>query len=347
MKKIILLASVVLVASLTVSAGGKNTSDAFFRQISLDSKLGFVGKYPVDEKYSRENNCYHFSYDGTGKLMIVEYWRSGKLQKDLALGIAQIKIENTDGYEKRTYYNEKGKPSADLISGVYSVRIKYDENTHLLSLFNYDKKGQLTKDKYNVTQYAWLLDNDGKRLKSMRMDKTGTRIIDNEGFYELRAKYDDKGNLVELANYGKNGKLMENCGKVSSLHKKYDDKGNILEEAYLSDKGELVNHTISRIAVTQIKYDDNGNIVETKYLGSDEQMKEDKSGIALTKWKYDSTGNLVEESYYGIDEQPKERKINENLSYAVVKWKYNGQGKLVKTIYMNKNQAMAIMASAN
>lgn len=346
MRNILHLTSVLLIVGLTVNAAGKK-SDAYFRHLSLDSKLAYVGKYAVDEKYAKETNCYHFQYDDMGKLETIEYLKSGKLQSDISFGVAQTKIEYTDNYEKRTFYNAKGKPTADAVSGVYSVRVKYNESTHLLSLFNYDKKGFLTKDKYSVTQYAWLLDNDGKRLKSMRMDRTGTRIVDNEGFYELRAKYDEQGKLLELANYGKDGKLMGNKGKVSILHKKYDEKGNILEEAYLSDKGELVNHTVNKIAVSQIRYDNNGNMTETKYMGSDEQLKEDKSGVAVTRWKYDSSGNLIEESYYGIDEQPKERKAGENLSYAAVRWKYDSQGKLVQTTYLNKKQLMATTASAN
>lgn len=344
MKRTLHFTAALLIAGLTVNAGGKK-SEAYFRQVSLDSKLAYVGKYTVDEKYAKETNCYHFVYDDAGKLMTVEYLRNGKLQRDNSFGVAQVKIEQMDGYEKRTFYSEKGKPTSDAVSGVYSVRIKYKEPTHLLSLFNYDKKGMLIKDKYGVAQYAWLLDNDGKRLKSMRMDRSGTRIVDNEGFYELRAKYDEQGNLLELANYGKDGKLMGNKGKVSMLHKKYDDKGNLLEEAYLSDKGELVNHTIEKIAMTQVSYDNNGNMTETKYMGSDEQLKEDQNGIAVTKWKYDSSGNLLEESYFGTDEQPKERRVGENLSYAAVKWKYDSQGNLVGTTYLKKKQAMAVMSS--
>lgn len=168
MKKSLHLAAAFLVAGFTVNAGGKKT-EAYFRQISLDTKLAYTGKYAVEEKYAKETNCYHFVYDDAGKLVTVEYLRSGKMQRDNNFGVAQTKIEYMDGYEKRTFYSEKGKPTADAVSGVYAVRVKYNEPTHLLSLFNYDKKGILTKDKYGVAQYAWLLDNDGKRLKSMRM----------------------------------------------------------------------------------------------------------------------------------------------------------------------------------
>ena len=301
---------IALTLSTVTLANGKKT-DAYFRQATFDSKLAIIGKQPLEEEAARKTNCYHFTYDDLGRLSEVEYLKANKLNTDLFFGIASIRMEYANGFEKRSYFDMLSKPMADNI-GVYAIRLKYDENMNTLSLFNYNKGGELIRDHANVAEYRWLLDKDGRRLKSMRFDNRGNRIVDAEGFYEIRTKYDDKGNLIELVNYGKNGDIKMNNSMVEIIHRKYDDNSNLIEESY---------------------------------YGTDNQLKEAKDRVAVIKWQYDAAGNLLEESYFGIDEQPRERRLNENSSYATVRWKYDQQGNLVKTMYLNKKQAVPLTSS--
>jgi len=215
----------------------------YYRKIELDGRYSIVGRYPVPDKIANKVNCYHFIYDEKGKLIKVEYLKSGKLQNDPYFGVARIIIEYSEGYEKRIFQDAKGKPKANS-DGVYSIRLKLDENNNPISLFNYDKEGNLTEDKYGVAQYLWTLDKKGWRIKSIRIDKDGERITDNNGYYELRWKYDGKGNIIERSNHGKDGQLLEGKDGVAITRMKYDENGNTIEERYFGTDEALFNNFV-------------------------------------------------------------------------------------------------------
>ncbi len=305
MKKSLLLSSVLsLVLIINAFAAGKTE---FYRQISIDGGFNLVGRYPVSESEGKQGASYRFTYGDNG-LDKVEYLINGLMKEnDLYFGAGQIKIEYSDnGWEKRSYFNYRGKPTRDVVSGAYSVRIKRDEENNTISLFNYNKTGNLVKDKYGVAHYLCYLDDQGRRASSIRFDVSGNRVTDKEGFYELVSKYDDNGNVVEQMNYGKDGKLMEDELFFAMIKREYDEKGNIVHETFHGVDGELKLHSIA--------------------------------GVAMVDREFDDQGRITMERYYGIDETPRERVKYSGFSYAMIRFNYGADGELKKIVYLDRNE---------
>lgn len=85
---------------------------------------------------------------------------------DSEFGVAQIKIEYSEGFEKRIFQDAEGKAIANN-NGVYSLRLKIDNNGNPISLFNYDGEGNITADNNN---------EEGRGIKSIRINKKGNVI---------------------------------------------------------------------------------------------------------------------------------------------------------------------------
>lgn len=297
--------SVVMFLIITKGFCLGKLENSYYRQIAINGDFSFVGKYPINDKEAKRGTCYKFSYNKDGKLEKIEYFTNGLIkQDDLYFGVATIKIDySNNGAEKRTYYNYKGKLEQDVVSGVYAVRIRRNMEKNTVSLFNYDKGDHLIQDRYDVAHYLCYLNEEGKRIKSIRFNERGQRIEDAEGYYELQTIYDNDGNVKEQINYDEEGKKMFKKEHITSIRRSYNENGDVIKESYHGIDGALKLHT--------------------------------RLGVAMVKREYDDNGNLIEEKYYGIDQQPMERNEFNGYSYATIRYKYADSGELKKIVYLD------------
>jgi len=334
MKKTIII-SLVFIAFVFSGCGKKRAN--YYRQIDTLSNNGsIIGTYPVPDKSFNKVNCWHFIYDKKGKLMQVEYFKLGKTNNNDVFGFAKIKIDYSESYEKRVYQDKESNPIPDTENGVYSVRLKLDKNNNPISLFNYNKDGELAEDKIGVAQYLWTLDEKGRRISSIRVNKNGERIIDYDGYYELRRKYDKKGNVIETSNHGKDGQLLENYSGYAIGRWKYNEQRNCIENCFMGTDEQLKEVKYGGYAIIRYKYDNNGNETERRFFGVDEQLKELKDlGVAIICKKYDDPGNIIEIKYSGTDEQLRK---NVKTGYAVIRRKYNNLGNVAEESYFGTDE---------
>ena len=113
------------------------------------------------------------------------------------------------------------------------------------------------------------------------VEKSGKyeQVLDMKRIY----RYDDKGNQIEYAWYGADGKLMS-----KSLFK-YDDKGNQIERAWYGADGKLKNKTLYKY-----KYDGKGNKIEWAWYADGNLERK-------FLFQYDGKGNQIEKAWYGAD----------------------------------------------
>lgn len=301
-KLLVFLVSVSLLSNVSFGLG--KAGNEYYKQISLDGDFSFVGKYPVEESNAKTGRAYKFSYNKNGRLEKIEHLTNGVIKEnDLYFGVATIVITYEEDLEKREYFNYRGKPEQDVVSGVYGVKIRRNMDQNTVSLFNYNKGGQLVQDRYDVAHYLCYLNDEGRRVRSIRFDEQGERIIDTEGYCDLRTVYDENGNVKEQVNYNISGDEMD-----------------------------------SEIYITSVKrqYNDNGDVIVESYYGIDDALKlHSRLGVAMVKRAYDDNGNIVEESYYGIDEELMERNEFNGYSYATIRYKYADSGELKKIVYLD------------
>ncbi len=161
-----------------ILAGGCTKEKAeYFRKIESNGWYEFVGRFPVNKEIALKTGCYHFTYNEQGKLSGWEYLRGGKPDTDPALGISSIRIEYTEGSEKRIFLGIKGNPVTNS-DKVYSIVLTRNEKNYPLSEKNYNKNGKPMLDKNGVAEYVFTPDKEGRIDRSIRKDMAGNRISD-------------------------------------------------------------------------------------------------------------------------------------------------------------------------
>ena len=170
MKRIVHVSTAVVLISLFLISGCTKKPVNYYRRVRIDGRYAIVGAYPVADEQAKKINCYHFVYDEKGRVIRVEcleHFKGGSwdwlhFPFPFGLGVYGVKIEYSDGYEKRTYLDREGEPTnRDFLFGrVYSIRLKLNEKNHPVSLFNYDETGNLVEGHDGVAQYVWTLNED-------------------------------------------------------------------------------------------------------------------------------------------------------------------------------------------
>lgn len=160
----------------------------------------------------------------------------------------------------------------------------------------------------------------------------GTPTASVTGVHAIRLRYDDRGQPIEWASLGGDGRPTEERGSGLALVRwRYDPQGNTVEERYLDRDGKLRDSKHRGVAVVQWRYDMAGKTVEERYLGPDERLKPDLlRGVAIVRWSYDADGRVVEERYLGPDERLVE---DRHRGVAVIRWRHDKRGQLIEERY--------------
>ena len=175
MTRLIRTFTAVICTIIIVACTCTDTKPRYYRHVEIDGRYSIEGRYPVTEELAKKINCYRFVFDDRGKISRIEYLRNGKPALDNKLGVASIVFQHEKDYEQRVYLNQAGRPAADK-SGVYSIRLRLNENKHPVALLNYGRTGELSADRQGVVQYIWTIDAKGRRVVSIQADKEGKRI---------------------------------------------------------------------------------------------------------------------------------------------------------------------------
>ena len=132
-------------------------SEAWYRRIDIDAYERLVGIHKIDSAEASVTNSYRFSYDAAGRLVEVEYHRSGRSIADPVYGVPRIEISYETGYVHRKFTDSRGTPVTDD-RGVWSKRIRLDESGRAIGVFHYDRFGNIIADSEGVALRLWDLD---------------------------------------------------------------------------------------------------------------------------------------------------------------------------------------------
>jgi YD repeat-containing protein len=212
-------------------------------------------------------------------------WGEPVLQGDLIFSKSYDEngnlIESKSPNARITYkYNDKGKMTQETYfnpDGSIESRFNY----------NYDGLGNLTEEsEANVsgsffirTQYQY---ENGRRTKTI--------LYNEDGSVKTSFKYDEKGNLLDVASFETDKSYYFN--KVN----KYDAKGRLTEETSLNPDG-----TINK--KTYFTYDNSGNKIKEVRYGTDGKLEDKKT------YTYDSRGKTLEAVQYNSEGQAYSKNI--------------------------------------
>jgi YD repeat-containing protein len=221
--------------------------------------------------------------------------------------------------------------------GFASVHLSYDDhgNATEVALFGPDEKPVLGKLRYAANRRKF--DPRGNLIGVEFLGLDGKPILSAEGITRVAYAYDTRNREVGRAFFGLDGErvLLADTGQGgifghAGFHKKYDDRGNMIEVAYFGTEGKprLTNEKIAKI-----KYEFNARSQEVgrAFFGVDDKPTPSTNGYAAFRQQFDVRGNIVEQTYFGADGEP----VAVGLGYAKVIYNHDYLGRETDAKYFD------------
>jgi hypothetical protein len=269
----------------------------YYKHANTINIKDFSLRYPIDENLAKSANCYRIQFDLKNRVIDFRYFEDGKpaLKKALNSGdsFARLTIEYSDSGEIWRYLDPNGRHDFPD-SNISYISYLYNSKGYPVEKINYGLKGNIIEDTAGVAKYLYTNDENGRIVKVLRTNIQGDTIIDNNGEYERRLYYGDKGYIIEDANYSAKNELLDNNKGVAITKYQYDEFCNISQISFLNSKRRPVLDGNLNAAIVKTEYDNSGNIINMACYGLDNsQATEDSNLISRITASYDEKGNRL------------------------------------------------------
>ena len=322
-------------AKKSIQTGTVYYRNLLFSETPWDTEKGTHELSPSEAK---EVNSYKFNYDETGRLLSVEFVRGDEpLSYGSLGGAAKITSEYTDNKQIKRFYDKDGNQIES--GGVFTAEYTLDDKGVRTGLKFFGQDGQPVENRNKINYYVWKILPDGK-LQEKRYNLADEETVMNPfcPFYELRFTYNDKGYVMDMANY-ENDSLYnctaENCGDIGVSYFEFEPNafGDLLSFSVYNVTGQMSNlywGWSRRVS----KYDENGNVLETALYDQDNEYRGGKS-VPVTQYAYDSHGAVIE-----VKNMDKDRIIINNPSngVAITEYRYDEKGNRTETLRLDKDR---------
>jgi len=228
---------------------------------------------------------------------------------------------------QESWYDTIGNPSYNL-DGFHLGRLEYDANNQIVSIAYYDSELKPTITK-GYSKIRYLRDEEGHIIELSNFGIEGKLYVSEEGYAKAVMKYNESGNRSEIYYYGIDGTPCYNKEDgVAKISYKYDEYGNIIEEGYFDEGGNPMLNK-NKYASAKYKYDENGNNTEGLFLGTNGTPCLTIDSISKAKYVYNERGFLIKKSSFGVKDEPC---INKE-GYSTSVRKFNRRGDITEDAY--------------
>jgi hypothetical protein len=130
-----------------------------------------------------------------------------------------------------------------------------------------------------------------------------------DGYWQVRNKYDERGNNTELAAFDVDGKPVLYLGDHAVVRRSFDARNNLIEESTFEVDG---NPKLNKdgVAIARWDYDARDRVREMRSYGLDAKLVRNKSGYAVARSEYNTYGEVVHRTL--LDEN--ERVVSETIN---------------------------------
>lgn len=153
---------------------------------------------------------------------------------------------------------------------------------------------------------------DGKAKIAYLYDSEGAQRSNSDGYAQMLFDYNDKGQLAKIGFAGPDGNRVMTQAQFYELRLKYADSKNPMpiEIANYGKDGNLMNDAIG-IAKTVYKLDDQDRRIEARHFGSDDALKIKNSRLlgvfsGMGAQTFFSAGAITKYHYEGDERRPAE-----------------------------------------
>jgi hypothetical protein len=105
--------------------------------------------------------------------------------------------------------------------------------------------------------------------------------------------FTENGLVTKIAYLDGYGNLFPSLGEIAMITYRYDAQNRLIEVANYDREGKLIEPEVGT-AITRYLYDSDGNKLEESYFGASNEPVEDYNGIAKYTYRYDNKGNQIE-----------------------------------------------------
>ena len=251
-------------------------------------------------------------------------------------------LEGNDPYDSwEKTYHENG----EVATQTWFYYVKEHPDGYAKVTMEYDDRGnEIEQTYFGIDGKPTALEGDDPYDSSVKTWHENGEVATQTWFYRIKehpdgyakrtVKIDERGNIIEQAYFGIDGKLCLIHIGYAKVTMKYDEQGNIIEAAYYGvddkpaalegddpydswmtiwhDNGKVATQTwfysVKRhpegYAKATVKHDEQGNPIEVAFFGIDDKPYLYKDGYAKVTTKCDEQGNIIEVAYYGVDDKP-------------------------------------------
>jgi hypothetical protein len=214
---------------------------------------------------------------------------------------------------ERAYYNRHGKPTA----GWHKEFRKYDACGREIDVEYRDGRGRLVPNFDGTARLVIKYDARGNRIERTFFDRHNRPRPD---YFKERMTYDDQSHVVETVYLDGKGRPVMCSHGCARWKARYDERGNLIEKSYFDQAGKLR----SGWARQRAKYDNRNNQVEVSYWSADDKPALYKDGYACARFVYDDFDVRKDASYFDRDRKPvRTRPV---LIQVKVGWQGHNQG---------------------
>lgn len=313
------------------------------------------------------------TYSPYGSVQQLDYYGVDGKPVDNSSGVSRFVYTYDDQGRLATeaVFNAKGEP---VLNGDYSRAVfGYDLKSARLVLTQfYDTDGKLISTAHNVTDPAtgkvsesWTVGPNGQLLAGTAKlcytyndmgNQTSVKAVDLNGRpvnvsliesndpadmftgYELKAKYDAGGNMVEISYWDASGNPGQAADGAHRRTYKYDSRSRRTHVYSYTASGAPIGVGLN-VPEAHIKYDNRSNIVESSAFDGHGNPIVNNMGIHRRVAAFDNRGNQTEESYFDASGKPVGNPQFYNCSRVVVS--YNNIGNRLDEKYYTTDGNLA------
>ena len=252
---------------------------------------------------------------------------------------------------RRVFEDGWGNPAPDSL-GSFGHAYEYSDLGQLTEIRNLRKDGTTLAEKTGVAQVRKSYAPSGDLVGVEWRDAKGSPVMTRQQGARKSLRLDRYGNVVEVAFYAPNGKLLQSREQSTYARetRRFDERGNQIQMAYFGDDGNPILN-IERCARKTSRFDRRGNLIEEACIGKDGKPALSSEGFARKTMSYDDRGNEIDTSYFGIDGKPivlKDR-LNDMLEitkgFSRVTKRFNAHGDISEMAYFGPDGRLTLNPS--
>jgi hypothetical protein len=252
--------------------------------------LGFAKVTYQHDDRGNVVECAYFGLDGKPALHRSRHWARETARYDADGNRLELRTFGLDGQPHGGRH------------GVAATVLTYDEHGLRASEAFFDIQGKPVAGRLGVARIRYRHDEHGDCLEERYLGPDGEPALSENGVARVARSYDGRHNVATTAYFGTAGEPV--AFRPGGFHKestRYDERGNLVERARAGIDGRPVPGEPAR---TTYAYNARGEQTEVAHFDAAGQPAPGPDGVARIVWAWDDQGNNLEQSCFGPGGEP-------------------------------------------